>query len=178
MKTISVLQERLSCCGIDDYEDWEKLNKNFNPHNVPVSCCRTEFCGQIMDGVVQLHPSIENGTENGTDTRKIYTNGCYKQIVNFVSTNTVAVLICSYGLAIFQLIGIIFSCCLCKAIQGAGSYRNVWLLKIVQRITRKKNCLCAQKSRDQKFVKKIWAGLVKSKKSSEQNLFFQGCLVT
>ena len=125
MKTISVLQERLSCCGIDDYEDWEKLNKNFNPHNVPVSCCKTEFCGQIQDGVVQLHPNIENGTENGTDTRKIYTNGCYKQIVNFVSTNTVAVLICSYGLAIFQLIGIIFSCCLCKAIQGAGSYRNV-----------------------------------------------------
>lgn len=116
MKTIGVLQERLHCCGIETFEDWPELNKNFPPHNVPVSCCKTEFCGEVIDGVVQLH---------GNKTEKIYVDGCYKQITDFVSTNTVAVLICSYGLAIFQLIGIIFSCCLCKAISGAGAYRHL-----------------------------------------------------
>lgn len=121
MKTIGILQERLDCCGIDSYQDWANLNSNFNIHNVPVSCCKTEFCGEVIDGSVQLHPD-ENA---GYHTEKIYTGGCYKQITDFVSTNTVAVLICSYGLAIFQLVGIIFSCCLCKAISGAGSYRNI-----------------------------------------------------
>jgi len=128
MTTISALQTSLDCCGIDTYEDWSKINKNFPLGNVPVSCCKTDVCGTIHDGKVELVKNIpENDRilvkEESYNTTLIYSEGCYNKITNFVSSNTTAVLICSYGLAVFQLVGIIFSCCLCKAINGVSYSR-------------------------------------------------------
>lgn len=149
MKTIGYLQENLKCCGIDNYNDWSGLNPHFNTSGislldatvkVPVSCCKTEFCGLVIDGQVILKETelkdeevkttdtlvtMEHSPLKSFDTRKIHTQGCYQEITDFVSTNTIAVLICSYGLAVFQLVGIIFSCCLCRAISGAGAYRAI-----------------------------------------------------
>lgn len=124
MQTIGYLQESLKCCGIDNYHDWQNLNiryKDSDHARVPVSCCKTDYCGKIDNGQVIL----DTNSTAQPETSKIYTNGCYEKITDFVSTNTIAVLICSYGLAIFQLVGIIFSCCLCKAIQGAENYRRL-----------------------------------------------------
>lgn len=128
MKIISNFQQKLHCCGIDSYHDWSKLNKNFpSPQNVPNSCCISDYCGKVDNGIVQL---FNKTSKDGTilkedDTSNIYTHGCYKQITEFVSSNAVAVVACSYGLAVFQLIGIIFSCCLSRAIQGAEAYRRL-----------------------------------------------------
>jgi len=121
MKIMSNFQQKLHCCGIDSYHDWNKLNKNFpDAQNVPNSCCISDYCGFVENGVVQLK---KNETQD--DTSNIYTHGCYKQITEFVSSNAIAVVACSYGLAVFQLIGIIFSCCLSRAIQGAEAYRRL-----------------------------------------------------
>jgi len=111
MKTMTTVQQKLECCGSKDYNDWAIMNKNFETNQVPTSCCKSAICGEVINGIVQ----IENN-----NTNYIYVNGCYTQVVDFITENTTAVLICGYGLAVFQLIGLVFSCCLIKAISAAN----------------------------------------------------------
>lgn len=116
MEIMSQLQKELKCCGLDDYSDWEKLNHKFK-HSVPVSCCKDEVCGKIEDGVVEIEQ------DDGKDeTEFIYVKGCFAEVNDFVSSNVVAVLLGCYGLAVFQLVGMVFSICLHRAITAVSDY--------------------------------------------------------
>jgi len=109
MTVMSQFQREIGCCGLASYKDWGTLNSAFkgDPPQVPVSCCKGEVCGRVDNGIVLI---------SGGDTSKIHTNGCFQSVFDFMSENVTAILIGCYSLGVFQLVGIVFSICLMKAI--------------------------------------------------------------
>lgn len=95
-RDVDMLQTYLKCCGVQNYEDW---NRKWNNNTVPVSCCRDKS---------NCHNApIE-------DISEIYTEGCYVKVVDFVKRNLGALFGGVAGLAVFQLFGVILACCLAK----------------------------------------------------------------
>ncbi|XP_041036282.1 CD63 antigen [Carcharodon carcharias] len=94
-RNIDSLQEQFHCCGSAYYTDWF-------PHKVPDSCCkiRTHNCGfNVTAG-------------------NIYQEGCVNVINDWLKNNIVIVAGVALGIALFQLLGIIFACVLMKGIRS------------------------------------------------------------
>lgn len=91
-------QEQFHCCGSADYRDWlPQLN-----NTVPDSCCHrvTKDCGKDVSA------------------GNIYTRGCVQLINDWLKNNIVIVAGVALGIALFQLLGIIFACVLMKGIKS------------------------------------------------------------
>ncbi|XP_034268427.1 CD63 antigen [Pantherophis guttatus] len=98
--TLDDLQKRYSCCGINSYTDWFNVTQ-FKPGRVPSSCCKnTTDCTK--------NPTRENTFEEG----------CVKKIEDWLKRHIVIVAAVALGIAFFELLGIIFACCLMKGIRS------------------------------------------------------------
>jgi len=91
------MQKNLKCCGVNSYADWGI--------NVPSSCCANqENCSNLFGTGVSL---LANQL---TDKEVIYKQGCVDKVFNELKTE--------YGmygaaiLALVELVGIVFGCCL------------------------------------------------------------------
>ncbi|XP_038642426.1 CD63 antigen [Scyliorhinus canicula] len=93
---IDNLQKQFHCCGSAHYTDW------FPPRQVPDSCCKV--------------PATNCG-RNVTATN-IYQEGCVNVINTWLKNNIVIVAGVALGIALFQLLGIIFACVLMKGIRS------------------------------------------------------------
>ncbi|XP_067832797.1 CD63 antigen [Heptranchias perlo] len=95
---IDSLQEQFHCCGRSRYSDWYSLFNN----SVPDSCCKnvTRGCGR-----------------NAAPTT-IYQEGCVDVINKWLKNNIIIVAGVALGIALFQLLGIIFACVLMKGIRS------------------------------------------------------------
>jgi len=91
------MQQQFKCCGVNGYKDWTNQTTMANP---PESCCKkpTAKC-----------------SENVAD---IYTDGCIDGFKNWVEHNVYILAGVGVGLAFVQVIGMIFACCLARAIKG------------------------------------------------------------
>ncbi|XP_023225100.1 tetraspanin-7-like isoform X1 [Centruroides sculpturatus] len=98
---LDMLQSYLKCCGVRSYKDWQQVPwaKTTNL-TVPNSCCKVKNC--------------HNG--HNIKMSDIYHKGCYEKIVDFVNKNINIISSAAVGLAVFQLLGAILSCCLAKHI--------------------------------------------------------------
>uniref|UniRef100_A0A098LZV5 Tetraspanin n=1 Tax=Hypsiglena sp. JMG-2014 TaxID=1550645 RepID=A0A098LZV5_9SAUR len=94
------LQKKYSCCGINSYTDWFNVTQ-FKPGHVPSSCCK-------------------NNTDcTKTPTRdNTFEEGCVRKIEDWMKKHIVIVAAVALGVAFFQLLGIIFACCLMKGIRS------------------------------------------------------------
>ncbi|XP_072105776.1 CD63 antigen isoform X1 [Mobula birostris] len=91
-------QTQFHCCGSVDYRDWfPQLNDT-----VPDSCCKREF----------------RGCGRNTSDSNIYRRGCVQLINDWLKNNIVIVAGVALGIALFQLLGIIFACVLMKGIKS------------------------------------------------------------
>ncbi|XP_078057188.1 CD63 antigen [Mustelus asterias] len=95
-KNIDNLQQQFHCCGSARYTDW------FPPNRVPDSCCK----------VPVLHCGRNVTASN------IYQEGCVSLINTWLQNNIVIVAGVALGIALFQLLGIIFACVLMKGIRS------------------------------------------------------------
>ncbi|KAL8595955.1 hypothetical protein ACOMHN_018267 [Nucella lapillus] len=107
------LQQKLSCCGINDYSDWFKspwATEQKEKNTVPVSCCRgdTKTCQNSN------LPSSANGT-----VLPVFTHGCHKLVVDFINGNMGPIGGVALGISFFQVLGAILACCLAKSISKA-----------------------------------------------------------
>ncbi|XP_043537722.1 CD63 antigen isoform X2 [Chiloscyllium punctatum] len=95
---IDELQKQFRCCGSTSYRDWLTILNN----TVPDSCCKneTQNCGKTP-------------TPN-----KVYEEGCVNVINTWLKNNIVIVAGVALGIALFQLLGIIFACVLMKGIRS------------------------------------------------------------
>ncbi|XP_059812031.1 CD63 antigen isoform X2 [Hypanus sabinus] len=91
-------QEQFHCCGSADYHDWLLPLNN----TVPDSCCK--------------HVSKDCGKD--VTAANIYTRGCVQLINDWLKNNIVIVAGVALGIALFQLLGIIFACVLMKGIKS------------------------------------------------------------
>ncbi|XP_057654103.1 CD63 antigen-like [Diorhabda carinulata] len=94
------VQNQFKCCGVDNYTDW--YNILHNNIDLPLSCCK-------------IPPGSTSFTCNSNNTYKV---GCLQEFGDFVSYNISYVEGIGIGLAVIQLLGIIFSCCLSKFIRS------------------------------------------------------------
>lgn len=102
-KIMDWAQQRFECCGssnASNYADFVSVNGTepadyCKKDSKPVSCHRGDSC-------------------NGT----IFGEGCKQGFVDFVENNLVVIGAVALGIAFIQLLGIIFACCLMKAIKG------------------------------------------------------------
>eukprot|EP00118_Oscarella_pearsei_P024925 m.307130 g.307130 ORF g.307130 m.307130 type:complete len:232 (+) comp41940_c0_seq1:2373-3068(+) len=88
------LQKQFSCCGVNGSADW--LDANLP---IPDSCCETT-----------------NTTCNAANPA-LYKTGCYTDLKSFLEDNLAAVAGVGIALAVIQLLGIIFACCLANALK-------------------------------------------------------------
>uniref|UniRef100_A0A7N5JHA2 Tetraspanin n=1 Tax=Ailuropoda melanoleuca TaxID=9646 RepID=A0A7N5JHA2_AILME len=97
---LDTLQKKYSCCGVSNYTDWFSVPQ-FKPGRVPSSCCKNNTeCSN--------HPTHDNVNEEG----------CVTKIEAWLRKHIVIVAAVALGIAFFEILGIIFACCLMKGIRS------------------------------------------------------------
>nr|XP_012374219.1 tetraspanin-6 isoform X2 [Dasypus novemcinctus] len=91
------IQSTLHCCGVTTYKDWEDTNY-YSEKGFPKSCCKLEDCSPW------------------TDVNKVNNEGCFVRVMTIIQSEMGVVAGISFGVACFQLIGIILAYCLSHAI--------------------------------------------------------------
>uniref|UniRef100_A0A674J6F7 Uncharacterized protein n=1 Tax=Terrapene triunguis TaxID=2587831 RepID=A0A674J6F7_9SAUR len=86
-----------SCCGARNYTDWFDYDPFKGNNTVPKSCCQA------------------NATM-GWGERGVHT-GCAESIEAWLKKHIVIVAAVALGIAFFELLGIVFACCLMKGIR-------------------------------------------------------------
>lgn len=94
-KTWDKLQEELECCGVDSYEDWKNIA---NITRIPESCCK----------------DAKKCTGKEED---IYNKPCASQIEQWLKDKVAIIGGVGIGLAFVQVVGVMFACCLARAIK-------------------------------------------------------------
>lgn len=93
-KTWNKLQEEFSCCGVNNASDWVSMANT----TIPESCCKEEKC-------------------TTTDNSKIFTTGCANELEDWLKSKIAIIGGVGIGLAFVQVVGIMFACCLARAIK-------------------------------------------------------------
>ncbi|XP_071488805.1 CD63 antigen-like isoform X1 [Diadema antillarum] len=107
-KLFDDMQKNLKCCGVSNYTEWFGFNMTIDYYMVPESCCKNQQQGCNMD----ISP------DPVTAGRRIYTNGCYDNLKDLLITNIGIVAGVAIGIAVIEVFGIIFACCLMRAIKS------------------------------------------------------------
>lgn len=90
-KSWDAVQKEFHCCGVKTSAEWKKFNQTYFPE----SCCEKEKPCK-------------------TD---IYSDPCLDKFTEFVKENIMKIGGVGIGLAFIQIVGIIFACCLARAIR-------------------------------------------------------------
>ncbi|KAM6038586.1 CD63 antigen isoform 1-T2 [Theristicus caerulescens] len=101
-EAVDELQREFNCCGANNYTDWATIEPFKLNDTVPRSCCRvnTTSCN--------VHPSPAT----------VYEKGCLQSIEAWMKKNILIVAAVALGIAFFEILGIIFACCLMKGIRS------------------------------------------------------------
>ncbi|XP_010563405.1 CD63 antigen [Haliaeetus albicilla] len=101
-EAVDELQSDFGCCGANNYTDWFTIERFRVNNTVPRSCCR------INTTSCNIHPSPAT----------IYEKGCLQSIEAWMKKNILIVAAVALGIAFFEILGIIFACCLMKGIRS------------------------------------------------------------
>ncbi|NXJ58267.1 CD63 protein, partial [Spizaetus tyrannus] len=93
---------QFSCCGANNYTDWFTIERFKVNDTVPRSCCH------ISTASCNIHPSPATINEKG----------CLQSIEAWMKKNILIVAAVALGIAFFEILGIIFACCLMKGIRS------------------------------------------------------------
>ncbi|XP_066470928.1 CD63 antigen [Tiliqua scincoides] len=99
-KALDDVQRKYTCCGASNYTDWFNITE-FTPNHVPESCCKQNV----------------NCTSDPTEAT-VNPEGCVAKIETWMKKHFVIVAAVALGIAFFELLGIIFACCLMKGIRS------------------------------------------------------------
>ncbi|XP_027763110.1 CD63 antigen [Empidonax traillii] len=96
------LQRNFNCCGAINYTDWANIEQFQANDTVPRSCCR------VNTTTCNIHPSPAT----------VYAKGCVQSIEGWMKKNILVVAAVALGIAFFEILGIIFACCLMRGIRS------------------------------------------------------------
>ncbi|XP_034949005.1 CD63 antigen-like [Chelonus insularis] len=97
-KSWDVLQHDFKCCGINGTSDWAVLFPNIE---LPNSCCHEMPLNQKCD----------------SNSVTVSTEGCMKKLKSAIEDKAIILGAVGIGIALVQLIGVIFACCLARSIR-------------------------------------------------------------
>lgn len=140
-QSFDLLQEKLECCGSEDPMSWQRsaFNRNFDAgqvreigipksssssvsgfmedrFNIPQSCCKQPRTPECMSVVRQVDPEA-------MPYQQIHKQGCADKLIAFGEENAIYLLAVAGGVAVIQIIGMIFSMCLCCALKRIEDYK-------------------------------------------------------
>ncbi|XP_073419556.1 CD63 antigen [Dendrobates tinctorius] len=99
-KGIDDLQKGFKCCGANNFTDWKNYDPFKGTNDVPDTCCK------------EITPNC------GRNLTNIYTAGCVPAIEALFKTNIGIIAGVALGIAFFEILGIVFACCLMKGIRS------------------------------------------------------------
>ncbi|XP_023289851.1 CD63 antigen isoform X2 [Orussus abietinus] len=95
----NIVQHDLICCGMRGPEDW--ADNGFSSNSLPDTCC----------------PEITSPNSCTTNSVGFYHEGCIDKMKFAIEHNGVIIGGVVIGIALIQLIGVIFACCLARSIR-------------------------------------------------------------
>lgn len=104
-KAIDFTQKHIKCCGASSYKDWKLSywgNETKGMLEVPNSCCKDQ--------------DKNNCSGNPFNVNNIYTNGCIDKMKEWAKEHLIVLGGIGVGIAIIQILGMIFAICLFRAI--------------------------------------------------------------
>ncbi|XP_033637887.1 tetraspanin-7-like [Asterias rubens] len=108
---VDKLQEKLSCCGSQNYTDWMQSDWSQDHVNqVPSSCCNASVSEDICSKQQSAIPIKTNGT------LLAFNKGCYEKVASFLDNKMAIIGGSALGFAFFQIIGIVLAFGLAKLI--------------------------------------------------------------
>ncbi|XP_074421191.1 CD63 antigen [Larus michahellis] len=102
-QAVDELQRDFACCGANNYTDWATIGQFKVNNTVPRSCCRNATVASC-----NVRPSPAT----------VYEKGCLQSIEAWMKKNILIVAAVALGIAFFEILGIIFACCLMKGIRS------------------------------------------------------------
>jgi len=93
-KSWDAVQTKFKCCGVESYTEWTMKNGS-----LPNSCCKN------------TKVTCKKGSAD------FYSDPCLERFTEYVQHNIVKIGGVGLGLAFIQIVGIIFACCLARAIR-------------------------------------------------------------
>lgn len=94
------LQEEFSCCGVNNYTEWKNLNLNTT---YPRSCCKDQNKDCPKNSTIPLS--------------SLMTTPCEDAFVSWVKDKVAIIGGVGIGLAFIMVVGVLFACCLARAIR-------------------------------------------------------------
>jgi len=116
----NAMQVYLQCCGVTNYRDFQNA-PFYRDHaidkfrDVPSFCCK-------MDEPVELHLADPKCFDKPTPANSNMDTGCVAKVEAYLASP--AVIGVAVGIGLIELVGIIFSFCLCCAIGDKGRRYN------------------------------------------------------
>lgn len=131
---INKIQATTGCCGIDGSEDFAITNAWLSPYktNYPITCCKFAEGYSFPYDVVLMDPDCPR-----TGVLSFKNIGCFSTINTELENQSIAIAASGLILAVIQILGIVFTFCLCRAlsrIDGEQSTRLVQRLPPLQRV--------------------------------------------
>ncbi|KAJ9587395.1 hypothetical protein L9F63_019096, partial [Diploptera punctata] len=118
-KTIDFTQERLQCCGLEVYDDWQGKIPSGTPGTetydgnlvIPKSCC-VDTCSTL------------------------YGNGCLPRVEYVIGRSAVMLASAAVSIALLQLLGVMFACSLGRTIRHTKTERERRRWELRERLLR------------------------------------------
>jgi len=117
-QAVNRMQLEFKCCGTVNYKDYGEYSNIYNttmPDGklVPKSCCKK---ADAKDGVPELsNPDWATCSAEAEKTNPsvdiLFQTGCYDSLVGWLNDHTIYVIAVGFGLAVVELFGIVFACC-------------------------------------------------------------------
>jgi len=118
-----MIMAQMSCCGVDGYQDFRtaklfvrKSSAEGLGRQVPESCC-------ILTGdPLSIQPEDPSCISSPTEINSYLSTGCYNKFSSMVNENIDMAIGVVVVVAAIQLLAIIFSFCLCRAVGQERDY--------------------------------------------------------
>jgi len=129
-RTIDFMQEKLQCCGLENYRDWEGKLENGAEHTtvvindsitVPESCCL---------GTCDF----------------IFANGCINRLEFVVGQSAITFASATIFIALLQMLGVMFACSLGHSIRHQKTERERRQWELRERLLRKDSFYSSRKN--------------------------------
>eukprot|EP00096_Caligus_rogercresseyi_P005766 TRINITY_DN2177_c0_g1_i1.p1 TRINITY_DN2177_c0_g1~~TRINITY_DN2177_c0_g1_i1.p1 ORF type:complete len:250 (-),score=53.79 TRINITY_DN2177_c0_g1_i1:698-1447(-) len=139
-QTFDLIQQGLECCGADGPSDWavsvfngyidnnapeigiprsrrDPKEKHGLSFNMPSSCC-------VDPGSNECLSAITGADYKALKVEDIFTEGCSSKMLGFVEEHVIYLLGAIGGIFVIQVVGMIFSLCLCCALKRIEDFKT------------------------------------------------------
>lgn len=104
-KSWDIMQHDLDCCGMNGPSDW--ANAGFQDNTLPLTCCHN----------VPLKTNTTHQSTCDVNSLTVREKGCFNKFRSFIEDRAVVLGGVGIGIALVQLIGVTFACCLARSIR-------------------------------------------------------------